>query len=160
MSILYLSFTLFSYSFCVGIFDFNVHSTRIYTPWMAQQVTSCNIARRPKYEMKAYCTFRIRYDSCHDTTNNSLQWRHNELDGVWNHKPHDCLLNRLFGCRLRKPQSSASMAFARGIHRSPVNSPHKWPLTQKMFPFNDVIMCYCLSQEAVLLFEISQGNCA
>ena len=26
----------------------------------------------------------------------SLQWRHNERDGVSNHQPHDCLLNRLF----------------------------------------------------------------
>ena len=25
-----------------------------------------------------------------------LQWRHNERDGVSNHQPHDCLLNRLF----------------------------------------------------------------
>ena len=40
----------------------------------------------------------------------------------------------------RKPQSSASLAFARGIHRGPVNSPHKWPVTRKMFPFDDVIM--------------------
>ena len=36
----------------------------------------------------------------------------------------------------RKHQSSASMAFVRGIHRGPVNSPHKWPVTQKMFPFD------------------------
>ena len=35
----------------------------------------------------------------------------------------------------RKHQSSASLAFVRGIHRGPVNSPHKWPVTQKMFPF-------------------------
>ena len=28
----------------------------------------------------------------------------------------------------------------RGIHRSPVNSPRKWPGTRKMFPFDDVIM--------------------
>ena len=28
----------------------------------------------------------------------------------------------------------------RGIHRGPVNSPHKWPVTRKMFPFDDVIM--------------------
>ena len=41
----------------------------------------------------------------------------------------------------RKHQSSASLAFERGIHRGPVNSPHKWPVTQKMFPFDDVIMC-------------------
>ena len=41
----------------------------------------------------------------------------------------------------RKHQSSASQAFVRGIHRSPVNSPHKGPVTRKMFPFDDVIMC-------------------
>ena len=40
----------------------------------------------------------------------------------------------------RKHQSSASLAFVRGIHRRPVNSPHKWPVTRKMFPFHDVIM--------------------
>ena len=37
-------------------------------------------------------------------------------------------------------QSSASLAFVRGIHRGPVNSPHKWPVTRKMFPFDDIIM--------------------
>ena len=42
----------------------------------------------------------------------------------------------------RKYQSSASLAFVRGIHRRPVNSPHKWPLTRKMFPFDDVIMVF------------------
>ena len=31
-----------------------------------------------------------------------LQWRHNGHDGVSNHQPHDCLLNRLFGCRSKK----------------------------------------------------------
>ena len=30
--------------------------------------------------------------------------------------------------------------FVRGIHRWPVNSPHKWPVSRKMFPFDDVIM--------------------
>ena len=44
----------------------------------------------------------------------------------------------------RKHQSSASLAFARGLHRGPVNSPHKWPVTRKKFPFDDVIM-RCLS---------------
>ena len=39
-----------------------------------------------------------------------------------------------------KHQSSASLAFVRGIHRGPMNSPHKWPVTRKMFPFDDVIM--------------------
>ena len=40
----------------------------------------------------------------------------------------------------KKYQSSASLAFVRGIHRGPVNSPHQWPVTRKMFQFDDVIM--------------------
>ena len=40
----------------------------------------------------------------------------------------------------RTHQSSTSLAFVRGIHRGPVNSLHKGPVTQKMFPFDDVIM--------------------
>ena len=44
------------------------------------------------------------------------------------------------GADQRKHQSSASLAFVQGIHLSPVNSPHKWPATRKMFPFDDVIM--------------------
>ena len=40
----------------------------------------------------------------------------------------------------RKHQRSASLAFVWGIHRRLVNSPHKWPVTRKMFPFDDVIM--------------------
>ena len=40
----------------------------------------------------------------------------------------------------RKPQTSASLAFVREIHQGPVNSPHKWPVTRKMSPFDDVIM--------------------
>ena len=34
----------------------------------------------------------------------------------------------------------------RGIRRSPVNSPHKRPVTRKMFPFDDVIMSYHVSK--------------
>ena len=40
----------------------------------------------------------------------------------------------------RKHQSSASLAFVRGINRGPVNSPHNLPVTGKIFPFDDVIM--------------------
>ena len=40
----------------------------------------------------------------------------------------------------RKHQSSAWLAFVRGIHRGSVNSQHKWPVTRKMFPLDDVIM--------------------
>ena len=44
------------------------------------------------------------------------------------------------GANQSEHQSSASLAFVWGIHRGPVNSPHKWPVTRKMFPFDDVIM--------------------
>ena len=44
------------------------------------------------------------------------------------------------GADQRKHQSSASLDFVQGIHRGPVNSPRKWPVTRKMFPFDDVIM--------------------
>ena len=44
------------------------------------------------------------------------------------------------GADERKHESSASLAFVRGIHRSPVNSPHEGPVTRKMFPFDDVII--------------------
>ena len=40
----------------------------------------------------------------------------------------------------RKHQSSASLAFVLGIHRWPGNSPHKWPATRKIIPFDDVII--------------------
>ena len=44
------------------------------------------------------------------------------------------------GADQRKHQSSASLAFVRGMHRWLVNSPHKGPVTREMFPFDDVIM--------------------
>ena len=44
------------------------------------------------------------------------------------------------GADQSKHQSSASLAFVWEIHRWPVNFPHKWPVTRKIFPFDDVIM--------------------
>ena len=40
----------------------------------------------------------------------------------------------------RKHQSSAPLAFVRVIHRWPMDSPHKGPVTREMFPFDDVSM--------------------
>ena len=61
------------------------------------------------------------------------------------------------GVDKRKHQSSASLAFVQGIHRSSVNSPHKGPVTRKMFPY-DVIMristCVCdWNETTVVCFE-------
>ena len=46
------------------------------------------------------------------------------------------------GTDQRKHQSSALIAFVWGIHRWAVNSPHKWPVTRKMFPIDGVIMIF------------------
>ena len=52
------------------------------------------------------------------------------------------------GTDQRKHQSSASLAFVRGIHRGPVNSPHRRPVMRKMFPFDDVIMCNNITSDS------------
>ena len=70
----------------------------------------------------------------------TLQWRDNEPDGVPNHQPHDCLLNGLFRRISKKTWKLRVTGFVLGIHRLPVNSPHKGSVTQKMFPIDDVIM--------------------
>ena len=82
-----------------------------------------------------------------------LQCRHNERDSVSNHQPHDCLLNRTFRRRSKKHQSSASLVFVRRIHRGPMNSPHKWPVTRKMFPFDDVTMPTPVKQSRRILIS-------
>ena len=62
----------------------------------------------------------------------------------------------------RKNQSSASLAFVRGIPRWPVKSPHKWPVTRKMFPFDDVIMVmmfiHCSVDQHDIVFIFSFGT--
>ena len=51
------------------------------------------------------------------------------------------------GAEQRKLQGSVSPAFVRGIHQWQVNSPHKRPVTQKVFPFDDIIMSDLLIQQ-------------
>ena len=81
------------------------------------------------------------WNHCNDRQKyTALQWRHNGPHGVPNHQPHHCLLKRSFGRRSKKTSKLRVTAFVRGIHRGPVNSPHKGPVTRKMFPFDDVIM--------------------
>ena len=69
----------------------------------------------------------------------SLQWRHNERDGI-SFASIVCS-TVCSSADQRKHQISASLALERGIHQWPVDSPHEGPVTQKMFPIDDVIMC-------------------
>ena len=58
-----------------------------------------------------------------------------QITGVWIDYTNLCS-----GADKRKHQSSPSLAFVRGNHRSPVDYPHKGPATRNMFPFDDVTM--------------------
>ena len=63
------------------------------------------------------------------------------------------------GVYQRKHQSSALLAFVKGIHRLPVNSQDKEPVTQKMFPFDDVIMQYHMPSDVVgCIIEYGEVN--
>ena len=76
----------------------------------------------------------------HNSAQPPLPWRHNGHDCVSNHQPYHCLLNLLFERRSKKTSKLHVSGLVWGIHWGPVNSPHKWPITPKMFPFDDVIM--------------------
>ena len=70
----------------------------------------------------------------------TLHRRHNDHDGVSSHQPHGCLLNRLFRRRSKETSKLLVTGLCAGNSPGPVNSPHKRPVTRKMFPFDDVIM--------------------
>ena len=73
------------------------------------------------------------------TANLTLQWRHNGHYSVSIHQPHDCLLNRLFRRISKETSKLCVTGLCAGSSPGPVNSPHKWPVTRNMFPFDDVI---------------------
>ena len=70
----------------------------------------------------------------------SLQWRHNESDGVSNHQPYDSLLD----CLLRRRSKKTSKLRVTGLcgGNSPVigEFPAQRASNAEMFPFDDVIM--------------------
>ena len=93
------------------------HDTLILSPlWSRGEHGTC-------FWRMAQCTLYV-----------TSQWRHNEHDGVLNHLPHDCLLKRLFRRRSNKTSKLRITGLCEGIHRWPVNSPHKGPVTRIFFP--------------------------
>ena len=78
----------------------------------------------------------------------ALHWSHNDYDGVSNHQPHGCLLNRLFRRRSKKTSKLRVTGLCAG------NSPHKGSVTRKMVPFDDVIMDLFLQR----CFSFSPSN--
>ena len=70
----------------------------------------------------------------------TLQWRRNGRNGASNHQPQHCLLNRLFRCRSKKTSKLRVTGLCAGNSPVTVEFPYKWPVTRKMFPFDDIIM--------------------
>ena len=89
----------------------------------------------------------------------SLQRRHNDHHCVSNHQPYGCLLNRLFRRRSKKTSKLRVTGLCAGNSPGPVNSPHKGPVTRKMFPFDDVIMMRKISHELVKNDSHSRTQC-
>ena len=82
----------------------------------------------------AFCCVMVSLVPTHN--HQTLQWHHNERDGVsWNHRRFDCLLNHLLRRRSKKMSKLRVIVLCKGIHRRPVDSPHKGPVMRKMFPF-------------------------
>ena len=52
-----------------------------------------------------------------------LLWRHNGRDNVWNHQPHDCLLNRLFRRRWKKTSKLCVTGLCSGDSQGPGEFP-------------------------------------
>ena len=61
-------------------------------------------------------------------------WRHNGRDGVSNHQPHDCLINRLFRRRSKNTSKFRFTGLCAGNSPRTGEFPHKWPVSRKMFP--------------------------
>ena len=92
----------------------------------------------------------------------SLHWRHDDHNGISNHQPHGCLLTRLFRRRSKKTSKLRVTGLCAGNSPGPVNSPHKGPVTRKMFPFDDVIMFFCNTfccVYASILNALAPGRC-
>ena len=138
------------------------HYNDIMMSVMASQITSlsivyatvCSDTDQRKHQSSVSLAF-VR--GIHKMADISLQRRHDECHGISNNQPLNCLLNCFSGADQRKHQISASLAFVRGIHQWLVNSPHKRPVTRKMFPFDDIMMLTILSWYHIK-YDITKGH--
>ena len=95
-------------------------------------ITKKPMCSRPSDLSRACSACQIAVDIIHVSRNM------NGRGGVSNHRRFHYLLNRLFRRRSKKTPTRRTASLCEG--NSPVNSPHKGPVTRKMFPFDDVIM--------------------
>ena len=91
-------------------------------------------------------------------------WLSIMFDPRWfisNHQPRGCLLNRLFRRRSKKTSKLRVTGLYVRNSPGPMNSPHKGPVTRKMFPFDDVIIIKvrCVTMITVMAFLCGRQNC-
>ena len=85
----------FGFFSCLALWQISCSTKYLNTTWRPKP-SVCGVM---VYSVNLICKFiRPKYHQIPD----SLQWRHNERDGISNHRFLDCLLNRLFGCRSNK----------------------------------------------------------
>ena len=83
----------------------------------------------PRWRLKSPASRLLITSRCKGCT---LQWRHNELNGVSNHQPHDCLLNRLFRRRSKKTSKLLVTGLCVGNSPGPVNSTQRASYTENV----------------------------
>ena len=90
----------------------------------------------------------------------SLQWCHNECDGVSNYRRFLCLLNCLFRRRSKKTSKLHMTGLCEGNSLVTGEFPAKGPVTRKTFPFDDVIMVvqYNMILDASLQWQMQNIN--
>ena len=116
----------------------------------------------PFFSWKGYITVTI-----------TLQWHgHHGVIGVSNHLQLNCLFKSLICLQQRKCQNSASLVLCEW--KPIVDSPHKGPVIQKVFPCHDMMIklfsqwwdYYCsfiismlelLGNKNIFLFRLKQG---
>ena len=103
------------------------HSRHPHQPWFRREVERGHVGEI--FDLAKCDDFKV-------------QWRHNDHDGVSNHQPRGCLLNRLFRRRSKKTSKLRVAGICAENSPGPVKSPHKGPATRKTFLFDNVIMIH------------------
>ena len=116
---------------CNNYVTYNKHL--FITIKLSPSLISCDVGKRKLFADMTYCAaaWLIHYN---DVIMGAIAFQTTSLTVVFSTVYSDA--------DQTKHQSSASLAFLQGIHRGPVNSPHKGAVKRKMFPFNDVIMLF------------------
>ena len=88
-----------------------------------------------------YQDFDYKWSTCQNQHYGQCMAPH-KRHGLSNHRLIECLFSSLFMLTTKKISSPCYWPFVRGMHRWPVDSPHKGPETRKAFPCLDVITSY------------------